>query len=376
MAIKVNSLEARACNSLYSAFSEGDKRPGAAALTDPKLHWESLIGIAEQERVLPALHARLQELGITSSLPAEITDFLYGVEELNRERNHAIFAETTTVVALLNQAGIEPVLLKGAAYCMTGVYANPAMRYLVDVDLLVGKRELSTSTKILIENGFDWDRNDQLGLFRHHHPPLRRRGAVPFEVHRTLGMGPCAALLPAEEVLERSIRFEIDGIRFRVPCPDHLVTHLIMHSQLHHPYQERIWPPLRAMYDLVLLQRRFENEIDWSNIARNFHGAGQGPTLALHLFQVKGLLGWELPFAIRWNRLTRVRWLRRRLLRRLPTLRFIDPRYVYSTVLTRRLRLLRNTLVVPGGWKFILKELVGAGIYRRFITDAIEGRGR
>jgi hypothetical protein len=98
--------------------------------------------------------------------------------------------------------------------------------------------------------------------------------------------------------------------------------------------------------------------------------------LAMHLLQVRDVLGAEVPFPIHLTGLTYPRWLRRRLLRTLPALRFLDPVYMYSTVLVRRLRLLRNALDRPGGWRHIVRELFAPGIYKRFIADVIEGRGR
>jgi hypothetical protein len=154
------------------------------------------------------------------------------------------------------------------------------------------------------------------------------------------------------------------------------MAHLIMHSQIQHPYEERIWPPLRAMYDLVILRRRFDNEIDWGAIQRRFRKTGQSAVLALHLIQVRDALGAEPPFPIRVTGLTQLRWLRRKLLRAMPAIRFLDPIYMYSTILRRRLRLLRNALDVPGGWKQVAKELIAPAVYKRLISDIVEGPGR
>jgi hypothetical protein len=361
---------------LKACFNLGKVPSGWQSVIWRDLNWEDLIRIAEQERVLPALCARVQETGISSQVPGEVADFLSAVEELNLERNQAILTELGVVAALLNEAGIEPVLLKGAAYCVTGVYANPATRYLVDVDLLIPESQLSNGIEVLMQNGFDWDRTDQLGRFRHHHPPLQRKGSVCFELHHSLGTGSCRTLLPASEVIKLSVPHEFQGARVRVPSPEHLMTHVITHSQVQNPYNERIWPPLRAMYDLVLIQRRFESELDWNSIEHRFRKAGQSGILAMHLLYVGDVLGVETPFPIRLTGLTYLRWLRRRLLRTLPALRFFDPVYMYSTVLVRRLRLLRDALDAPGGWKHIVRELFAPNVYKRFITDVIEGRGR
>jgi hypothetical protein len=338
--------------------------------------WEHLIRLAEAELVLPALNAQFKDLGISSQISTEVIDFLSAVEELNLERNRAIFHELTAVTELLNEAGIEPVLLKGAAYNVLGVYANPATRYLMDVDLLIPETQLSAGVAVLLQNGFDWDRSDRLGLYRHHHPPLRRTGAVSFELHHSMGMGVCKSLLPASEVLEQSARHDFAGTHLRVPSPEHLMVHLIMHSQIQHPYNERIWPPLRAMVDLVLIRRRFDGAIDWDSIERRFRKAGQWGVLAMHLLQVRDLLGAETPFPIRLTGLTYAGWSRRQLLRRFPAFRFLDPIYMFSTVLVRRLRLFRNAFDVPGGCGHIVREMFAPGIYKRFVTDVIEGRGR
>ena len=92
--------------------------------------WDQTIAVAAREEIIPALHNRL-------SGPPEVSDFLEAIRELNGDRNRQLLRETETLAAILNQAGIEPVLLKGAAYLTTEVYADPASRLLQDIDLLV-----------------------------------------------------------------------------------------------------------------------------------------------------------------------------------------------------------------------------------------------
>ncbi len=265
---------------------------------------------------------------------------------------------------------------KALPISLTGAYTNPAARYLLDVDLLIPEAQLQTAVETLMRNGFERDDTDQFGRFRHHHPPLRRPGSVAFELHRSLGMGPCASLLPAREVIEQSVPFDLDGAKVRLPSPEHLMTHLIMHSQMQHPYNERIWPPLRALYDLVLLDRHFASVLTWPAIEQRFRRAGRYALFALHLLQVRDSLDLELPVPICLTLFTRLRWLRRRLIRRMPSLRYLDPIYMFSTVLTRRLRLCKNVLSTPGGWKYLTAHLFNLSLYQRFLTDVVEGRGR
>ena len=345
-------------------------------LQHPLWSWEQLFEEANREMVLPVLSTAMPGLELEAFTPPDVLDFLSAIESLNLERNQAILSELKLAVRLLNEIGIEPVLLKGAGYIATGVYQNPAARYLLDLDLLVPEEQLQHAAETLMQNGFLRDETDQFGRFRHHHPQLRRPGSIAIELHHRLGMGPCASLLPAAEVIDRSVPHDLNPLRVRVPCPEHLATHLILHSQLQHSYNERIWPPLRGMYDLVLLQLRFAGSIDWVHIANRFRRGRRYGVFALHLLDVRDALGLELPIPIRLSALTTLRRHRRQLLRRVPALRYLDPIYMFATVCFRRLRLLRNVLATRGGLRHFLGQLLAPGVYQRFLTDLLEGRGR
>jgi hypothetical protein len=340
----------------------------------PGWDWEHLLKTATEEAVLPTL-AAVAENGLDISAPPEIAAFLNELLRLHRERNEFLFGELRHAAGLLNEIGIEPVLLKGLAYLSAGVYSDPGARYLLDLDLLVPEEQLSSAVRQLMDSGYQQDETDRFVRFRHHHAPLHR-GSVMLEIHHRLGLGPGASILPAKAVLESATAAEMDGVRVRIPSPTHLMTHLIIHSQMLHPYNERIWPPVRAMYDLVELQRRFSGSIEWPEIERRFRTAGQYGILVLHLMDVGEAFGLQPPIDLRMSLVTRIRRYRRRALRQFPGLRYFDPLYMFSAVCIRRLRVLRNVLVAPGGLRFLIAEARAPGVYQRFFTDVIAGRGR
>ena len=205
--------------------------------------------------------------------PIEVTDLLAAVDSLNAERNQVIVNEMHTVCKLLNGGGIEPVLLKGAAYLAAGVYRNHAARYLGDIDLLIPAAQIQSASNLLGRNGYRQDESDQFAGFRHHHPPLRRPGSVFIELHHSVGMGPCASLLPADEIFLESGAYDLGGVQVKLPAPNQLAIHLIAHSQIQHSYNERIWPPLRAMYDLALLQGTLRGR---TRLERNWDAFSKG----------------------------------------------------------------------------------------------------
>jgi hypothetical protein len=359
---------------LCSWFSS-DSGEARAQIDNADWDWEQLFAEASEEAVLPALHSRARELNLHESLPQPVMEFLSSVESLNAERNEAILGELKIAVRLLNEVDIQPVLLKGLAYIVTGVFDTSAARYLADVDLLLPEGRVDEAAQVLMQNGFEVEERDPFAHFRHHHPPLMRPGAVHFEIHYALTMSNTGVLLSAGEVIESSRSVELDGFQVRVPCPEHMMTHLIMHSQLQHPYNERIWPPVRAMYDLVLLQRRFENEIDWSRIQGRFKAAKLYRTLALHILRVQESLGFRPPFRVQLAAELRVAWYRRQILRRFPALRYLDPIYMFSIIIGRRLPMLVRILRTPRGLSRLRDELLKMHIYESFFQDMIKGRG-
>ena len=330
----------------------------------PVQDWDEFMRLAAYEAVLPALFS-----SIKTQLPTEIAEPLEAVSLLNLERNEHILNQAHEVIRRLNDAGIEPVALKGLALLFAGVFPDPAVRYLCDVDFLIPEHQLATAIEVLAQAGYTPDVSDALAKFRHHAPQMQRLGFIPVELHRSIGLGLPGQILPALELLAASRPIDFKGARLRIPSPEHLVTHLILHSQVRHPYRERIWPPLRAMYDLVSLNRRFAADLNWPSIERAFRSGGQLATLQLHLLQVEQTLGMPRPIPIRLTPLTRLRWMRRRLLTRYPALRLIDPSYVLMSTLSRRYRLLRSIFSVPGGWQQVLQMLLTRGFYQRLFSE-------
>ena len=336
---------------------------------EPSCGWDSVLAEASDQALLPALFGLIGEVA-----PPEIARFLAEVESANRERNEVILGELKAAVELLNAAGIEPVLLKGSAYFATGVYGDPAHRYLVDVDLLVADEQRAAS--VLLAHGYVAEDRDAWGHFRHHYPPLRSPRAVSFELHHRMGLPRCEKVLTAREVLEGASHHDLEGVRVRIPCAEHLLTHLIVHSQLQCAYNERIWPPLRALWDLALMERRFGAELNWDGVMARFQAAGCYRLAALHVMQVEAALKPGLSARPRIDGLTRALWLRREAIRKVPALRYADPAYMYATVLGRRMALLRNAIGTRAGIRHLLGQVAAPGNYARLWTDLIEGRGR
>ena len=333
---------------------------GNSWLPGPEWDWDRTVAIAAREEVLPTLHGRL-------SCPAEVSDFFEAIHGLNAERNRQLLSEVEALGLLLNLAGIEPVLLKGSAYLVTGVYSDPADRLLHDIDFLVSPSQSVQAFEIIRSSGYDPDVRNPAALVQHHHPPLTQAHRVPVEVHHRLGFGARSRILTTSEIVNSSTPFRLGRAVVRIPSAEHLMTHLVVHSQMQDSYQ-RIWPSLRAMLDLVLLERRFG--VDWKAIRSRFRRHGKTTLLNLHLLQIEKTMGTRPYFPVSGGR---IRWWYRRALWRERRLRYIDPIYTISRIAEPRIRLLRRLLMHPIGRKYVLSTPFHPKFYQRLLHNLIRG---
>jgi hypothetical protein len=339
--------------------------PPATPSRFPEWNWDRLVQAAADEAILAAMHDSLNGVGVTHEFPTEVSNLFLTVKQLNQERNEQILADLKCISCALNKVGIEPVVLKGAAYLVSGIYPNLSTRYLADLDLLLDESHFPAALEIFRSQGYFCEVAHPVEtLIGNAYPPLCRAHSVEIDLHRSLCMGVRKSLLPTSEVLSKSLLKQVDGVRFRIPSPEHLAIHHIVHSQIHDFYRERIRPSLRNMYDMVLLQRRFGNDIDWLAIESRFRKNRQYTALALYLRDVESTLGVSGPLPIRMTRLTKLRWWRRSTFRRLPYLKFFDPLYLFMAGLKPRTPL-DEVIRVPGGWRYLLKKPFTRSLYIR-----------
>ncbi len=339
-------------------------------LADPYWQWEKLIDTASIELVLPLVQDLLRTTSAASAVPPDVSNLFATVQQLNADRNRNILSQVTTLTAALNAQGIEPVALKGLAHLVSGVYNDNAIRYLVDIDLLVSESDLPKAVKILADSGYQGDKPHPIELaIGHSYPSLARANSVPIDLHQSMGRRICNLILPPSEVLRDSSLFEFEGVRLRIPSPNHLVIHHIIHSQLHDSYRDRLWPPLRTMYDLVLLQRRFGDQIDWAAIETRFRAHRQFGILVIYLLRVENVLYFKAPIPLSLDLLTRLRWWRRRLLWNVPSLRLIDPIWFFSAGLSSRAYRMQEILRLPGGLRYLIRKSLTPGLLSRFRAD-------
>lgn len=217
---------------------------GASA---PHYDWTAVLDLANQSLVTPGLAAALAP--VAERVPETARVFLAEVRRRNHERNHRLTSQLHDAVAALNAAGIEPVLLKGAALLAT--CEAPLDRLLSDLDLLVAPAQADAAVAALERAGFGV-MNRYPGAAPHVVAELGRPQDVGLvDLHRRPPGPPGLAETP--ELAERRAAVAVGGGRAWIPDAASQILHLVLHDQFHDGDYWRGGFDLRHLADLKRL---------------------------------------------------------------------------------------------------------------------------
>jgi Uncharacterised nucleotidyltransferase len=229
--------------------------------------WTQLLHQARNAGLLGRLALRLQATfgdlaladapGHTLPFPAGVAGHLLAARRVGRAQQAEIAREARFIDHALASLGAPVVLLKGAAYAVTGLPASQG-RVFSDIDIMVPKSHLPQAESLLAQNG--WMSTEQSSYnqryyrqWMHELPPMQHihRGTV-LDVHHTI-LPQTARLRPSAAKLIGSA-VPLAGFRtLHVLAPAdmllHSMTHLFTNDEMSHG--------LRDLSDLDLLLRHF-----------------------------------------------------------------------------------------------------------------------
>ncbi len=261
------------------------------------LSWKAVVYLANNHLLTPALWMSLERSGLSDELPLDLVSYLSELHGLSTERNVQLRQQLLQAVQQLNQAGITPVLLKGAAHLVSSIYADPGVRIMSDIDLLVDKDQVDAAYSSLLKLGYKPDESclDYYGNDHHHCPPLFRPGDYgTVEIHRYL-MGGYADILSAGEVLADARSISCEGLSMKVLSPTHRILHNLIHSQLVDAHYVTGIIPLRSLNEVAVESRHAPAPSDWGFISRRMADSGQAEVLQAYLYMAHSLLRMPWP---------------------------------------------------------------------------------
>ncbi len=242
--------------------------------------WEAIEQAALQHGLAPLLHQRLRASTTDHpGPPVAVRERLRDVYVHSVLRAAATRDALHEVLRALRAAEIEVVVLKGAALA-EHVYADPGLRPMRDVDLLVPRAELERTREVLTSLGYA-AAHESHPEGHHHLPAFVRPGALPIEVHWTLAR-PGLAADAGDHAWGSARAVEVAGVAARTLAPEALLHHLCVHVAHGH----RFWVPLLHLHDLAAVIRHHP-ELDWDRLAAiaRAHGSTRFVYAALALAQ-------------------------------------------------------------------------------------------
>jgi hypothetical protein len=330
-----------------------------------------VLKLANEQLLAPALYAGLSAADRLGELPAPVAEYLGLLHRLNRARNQALQQQTLELVAALNDADIEPMLLKGCLSLFAGPYTDPAMRMIGDIDILVPAAAVADAVAVLARLGYRVANQYPAG---HNAYGEFVRAGDPGAVDLHVEPIDAGHLLSASELWRGATVATAGDTRFRVPSANDRLLHNLLHAQIHDLgdfYRGEL--RLRQVHEFSVMARAFAPSVDWIGIAQRFADHRLETPLQSYLLAAHRLFGLAWPLAPAPSSMAKLHYRRCLLQLRLPLLRAPTMPWgnLRAAFATHRMQALYGTHANLAVWllhlrQYLRKRPVDDGIARLF----------
>jgi len=252
--------------------------------------WDAAVELAVRHGVAPMAFKRLKQDG--ARVPDAAWDRLRSNYLASAGRNARLLRHLAPVLAGLREAGIPVIVLKGALLAET-VYADPGLRPMNDVDLMVPRPDLARALAVLADMGgvpasipdIDW-----CCRFSAHLPEVMVDG-LAVEIHWTV-VNPAGPIrVDPDGLWQRAQPARVAGTDVLELAPEDLVLHLCLGAAL----RDRLGSGLLPFCDIAASIRHFAPELDWNAVTGRARNWAMARYAALALLLARELLAVEVP---------------------------------------------------------------------------------
>jgi hypothetical protein len=294
------------------------------------LKWNEITQAASRHGVASLLFHNLQALDAANSVTQEDLHLLrqnYVRAAFRNETHYAVIAE---MLQAAKAAGIDVVLMKGAALART-LYQDAALRPFADVDLLVRREHIEDAKQVLLVLGYELAPgllSEKFSRKYHINLPLVRRSPQPVhvELHWRLS-DPFSLTAFDEEALFARARDLLIGESNSLVLGQedqfvYLAAHLDNHGYLNRMMVDRDAPGKFLLHELsgdrliwfTDLHELSVAGLDWAKVLESARAARACDALAISLRLLPQLLGTPIPDnVISELALPQMRWPKRKI---------------------------------------------------------------
>lgn len=308
------------------------ERPfGGNAIAPPLLQareWNAVARAGREHGLVPILYDSLVRGDGLDRLPPDVAESLSQVSFRTGLANWLAFAGLEQILSWFEREQIPAVLLKGAALAHT-VYADPGLRPMADLDVLVPQAAFPRARAIMIEHNYEpiLESGDGFDWHFAHSQGFSGRGARPIlvELHWHLfGLPYYRERVPIEWFWNRTRTVCLGKRMAHVFSPEAQVVHLAAHLVLHHHRRPLVWS-----YDLALVLSQWREQIRWEQVIESAGAFGLSEVLCSALALVEQVWGVSTPEHA-WTLLDAQVSLRERLLSAAITAERVEARDVWD----------------------------------------------
>ena len=237
-----------------SAWSEAEE-----IVQEAPIDWPAFLHHAEARGLAPLLYSVTRERAI---LPPQVGRTLQTHYVRNAARSALLFDTLRTILDAFECEGVQAILLKGVALAES-IYANPALRPMMDLDLLIRRDSLDAATRALTGLGFTSVRREpRRGAMQAFESQIRFCRAdltdSLVELHWSLLDSPYYQERLDEARLWQSARPASNGNALMLG-PEVQIIHLSAHMLLHHG--QTIW---LGMHDIAEVCYHEQDTLNWA----------------------------------------------------------------------------------------------------------------
>lgn len=273
---------------LACSHPASNREPDLTATLASPLNWDSVLRLASQHRLLPALYSTLHGRG---DVPASIRSAL-GARFQNHERRVLRFsAELARIRRQFDHHKIQVLAHKGAALGQL-LYGDPAMRQFGDLDFLAKAADVGRARVALKELGYvpkiqlspRQEKEYLRSGYEHVFGLNAERNLV--EVQWQIVPRFYSINFDMEALFARSIELDFDGLRLRTLGREDLMLVLCVHAAKHE------WAQLGMVSDIAALAGL---DLDWGWIDSEAQRLGIVRILAVSLSLAGSLFSLDTP---------------------------------------------------------------------------------
>jgi hypothetical protein len=150
--------------------------------------WDKVVKVSTSHYVFPALYCNFKRVDFLQYLPHELVSYMEHITDINRERNKQIILQANELNNVLLANNIRPIFLKGAGNLLAGIYGDIAERMVGDIDFLVSEKKFFSTIKILKNNSYGKEENqNEYSTRNRHYTRLVKKGNIAaVEIHKEI----------------------------------------------------------------------------------------------------------------------------------------------------------------------------------------------